>query len=59
MSQAEELAQKTGLRTLDAPHVASALTFQVASGLAGPFITADIRQREAAEELALNVVWVE
>lgn len=59
LSQAEELVQKTGRRTLDALHVASALTFQIASGLAVPFITADIGQRETAEELALNVVWVE
>lgn len=30
LSQAEELVQRTGLRTLDALHVASALTFQAA-----------------------------
>lgn len=59
LSQAEELVQKTGLRTLDALHVASALTFQAASGLTIPFITADVRQREAAETLALNLVWIE
>ena len=59
LSQAEELVQKTRLRTLDALHVASALTFQAASGLTVPFITADVRQREAAEPLALNLIWVE
>lgn len=59
LSQAEELVQTVGLRTLDALHVASALTFQAASGLTIPFITADIRQREAGERLALNLVWVE
>lgn len=59
LSQAEELVQKTGLRTLDALHVASALTFQAASGLTIPFITADVRQRDAAEILALNLIWVE
>lgn len=59
LSQAEELVQKTRLRTLDALHVASALTFQAASGLTVPFITADVRQREAAETLALNLIWVE
>lgn len=59
LSQAEELVQTVGLRTLDAVHVASALTFQAASGLTIPFITADIRQREAGERLALNLVWVE
>lgn len=59
LTQAEELVQKTGLRSLDALHVASALTFQTTSGLTVPFVTADLRQREAAEDLALNVVWVE
>jgi predicted nucleic acid-binding protein len=59
LSQAEELVQKTGLRTLDALHVASALSFQAASGLTIPFITADARQREAAETLALNLIWIE
>jgi predicted nucleic acid-binding protein len=59
LSQAEELVQKTGLRTLDALHVASALTFQAASGLTIPFITADVRQREAAASLALNLIWIE
>ncbi len=59
LSQAEELVQKTGLRALDALHVASALTFQAASGLTIPFMTADIRQRDAADTLALNLIWVE
>lgn len=59
LSQAEELVQKTGLRTLDALHVASAITFQAASGLTIPFVTADVRQRDAAETLALNLIWVE
>jgi predicted nucleic acid-binding protein len=59
LSQAEELVQRTGLRTLDALHVASALTFQAASGLTIPFITADARQRDAAEILALNLIWIE
>ncbi len=59
LSQAEELVQRTGLRTLDALHVASALTFQAASGLAIPFVTADVRQREAAEKLAFTLIWVE
>lgn len=59
LSQAEELVQRTGLRTLDSLHVASALTFQAASGMTIPFITADIRQREAADKLALNLIWIE
>ncbi len=59
LSQAEELVQKTGLKTLDALHVASALTFQAASGLTVPLITPNVRQREVAESLALNLIWIE
>lgn len=58
LSQAEELIQRTMLRTLDAIHVASAMTFQVTSGIRVPFMTADTRQRDAAERLAIQVVWV-
>ena len=59
LHRAEELVQKTGLTTMDALHLASARTFQSASGLAIPFITADVRQRKAAERLGMNLVWVE
>jgi predicted nucleic acid-binding protein len=59
LNQAEELAQKAGLRTLDALHIASVITFQAASGLTIPFITADVRQRKVAEVLAINLIWVE
>lgn len=59
LGQAEDLVLNTGLRTLDALHVASALAFQAASGLTVPFITADVKQREAAESLGLNVIWIE
>jgi hypothetical protein len=55
---AEELIQKTRMRTLDAIHVASLATFQEVSGMRIPFITADGRQREAARELGMNVIWV-
>ena len=58
LSRAEELIQKTRLRTLDAVHVASAMIFQTASGLTIPVITADAQQRVAAEDLALTVIWV-
>ena len=34
------------------------LTFQVASGLTVPFNTADVRQRNAAETLTVNLIWV-
>jgi hypothetical protein len=32
---------------------------QAASGLTIPFLTADIRQRNAAEILDLNLIWIE
>jgi hypothetical protein len=35
------------------------MTFQAASGISIAFITGDGRQRAAAEELALDVVWVQ
>jgi hypothetical protein len=59
LSQAEDLVQRTGLRALDALHVASALTFQAASGLTIPFVTADVKQRDAVASLALNLIWIE
>ncbi|MGH7318469.1 MAG: PIN domain-containing protein [Candidatus Rokuibacteriota bacterium] len=58
LDEAEALVQRAALRTLDAVHVASALTVQAALGLRIPFITADSRQREAARGTALDVVWV-
>ena len=59
LSRAEELMVKTALRTLDAIHVASAMTFQATLGTAIPFITGDARQREVADQSAMDVVWVE
>ncbi len=56
---AEEVISKTGLRTLDAIHLSSALAFQTASGIQIPFITADEDQCQAAGDLNLEVVWVE
>ena len=58
LDRAEELIRGTGLRTLDAIHVASALIFQGASGMAIPFVTADVEQREAASQVNLDVVWI-
>jgi predicted nucleic acid-binding protein len=58
LGKAEELIQKAALRTMDAIHVASAMVFQSASGMRIPFITGDTRQRNAADEAALDVVWV-
>lgn len=58
VDRAEELVGKTTLRTLDALHLASALSFQATTAMRVPFITADERQREAAGTLRLNVIWV-
>jgi predicted nucleic acid-binding protein len=58
LTKAEKLVAETTLRTLAAIHVASALLFQSSSRLRIPFITADRRQHEVAEQLAFDVVWV-
>ena len=58
LSRAEELIQQTDLRTLDALHVASALTFKAASGIHLAFVTGDRQQRVAAKESGLDVLWV-
>lgn len=59
LRQAEDLVQKTGVRTLDALHIASAIMFQAASGLTIPFITSDAKQRDAAQATGLTVIWVD
>lgn len=59
LSRAEELIQQTDLRTLDALHVASALTFKAASGINLAFVTGDGQQRDAAKNWALDVIWVQ
>ena len=58
LSRAEQLVQHQPLRTLGAIHVATALSFQSASGLHIPFITGDTQQRQVAEHLQMNVLWV-
>jgi predicted nucleic acid-binding protein len=58
LDRAEELIRGTGLRTLDAIHVASALIFRGASGMSIPFVTADAAQREAASQVNLDVTWI-
>ena len=56
---AEQLVQGTvAVRTLDAIHVASLLTFKTAAGVEFPFVAADARQRDAARQVGLDVVWV-
>lgn len=58
LTHAEELIRTTGVKTLDALHLASALAFQAMSGIRIPFITADLRQRDAASQLDLTVMWI-
>ena len=58
LKEADEVILKTDLRTLDAIHLASMLTFQAASGIQIPIITADLRQRQAATHLGLGIIWV-
>ncbi|MGH7825321.1 MAG: type II toxin-antitoxin system VapC family toxin [Candidatus Binatia bacterium] len=59
LSRAEEIVQGTvPMRALGVIHVASLTTFQAAAGIRVPFITGDDRQRDAAEEMKLDVVWV-
>lgn len=58
LSQGEELIQKSQMRTLDAIHVGSLMTFQASSGIRIPFITGDARQQDAARQVELNVIWI-
>ncbi len=59
LGRAEEVIRKAGVRTLDAVHIACALVFQELSGRRVPFITADDRQRDAAQQFGLALVWVD
>jgi hypothetical protein len=43
---------------LDAIHIASLMTFKTTAAIEIPFITADARQRDAAKQVGLDVVWV-
>ena len=57
LALAENLIHRHLLRTLDAIHLAAALTFRDTSGLRVPFVTADARQREAAQPAGLPILW--
>jgi predicted nucleic acid-binding protein len=50
---AAAIAELTGVRTLDALHLAAA---QRVGGAAVPFLTFDVRQAQAARGLGLTVV---
>lgn len=58
LNRAEEFIMEPGVRTLDAIHLASAVTIQAALGIPIPFLTGDARQQDAAARLAMDIVWV-
>lgn len=55
---AERLVRRIAVRTLDAIHVVSALHVRQGIGIALPFVTADVRQRAAAEAAGLEIIWI-
>jgi len=55
LDRAAEVIEETGVKTLDALHIASALVFQAFSGIVIRFITVDTRQMEGARRMALKV----
>jgi len=55
LDRAAEVIEETGVKTLDALHIASALVFQAFSGIIIGFITVDARQTEGARRMALKV----
>jgi predicted nucleic acid-binding protein len=58
LTLAEEVVERTQVRALGALYVASALALQERSRQALPFVTADERQRQAAQQMRLQVIWV-
>ena len=58
LDRAEEVIEATAVKALDAIHIAAALVFQENSGVRLPFVTADARQSEGAQRMALTVIAV-
>lgn len=58
LTNAEDLIRTTQVKTLDALHLASIVAFQAMSGIRIPFITADVRQWDAASRLDLTVIGI-
>jgi predicted nucleic acid-binding protein len=56
--RAEEVMDRTQVGTLDALHISSALAFQERARALLPFVTADERQRNGAQQIGLRVLWV-
>lgn len=59
LAMAEDLAGSLPVKTLEAVHLASALTFQEETGLRIPFITADRQQHGAAAERKVATLLIE
>jgi len=57
-NRAQDVIRRTGVRTLDALHLASALLLRARTGAELPFITADRQQRGAASLLGMAVLWL-
>jgi hypothetical protein len=59
LDRAEELLHGvTPIRTLDAIHVGSVMLLQSASQMPISFVTAAVRQREAATQFGLDIIWI-
>jgi hypothetical protein len=55
LEKAQDLIQSSGVKTLDAIHIASALLFQADFGARIPFISADEQQLNAASACGLQM----
>jgi len=59
LQSAEHISIDLNIRSLDAIHLASAFACQSRLKHSIPFVTADVRQREAAQKLHLEIISVE
>jgi predicted nucleic acid-binding protein len=59
LARAEQYVTDFDVRALDAIHLASAMVVRDRFARNLPFITADSRQRDVAEQLGLEVIWIE
>ena len=59
LQSAERLTIDLNIRSLDSIHVASALACQSRLKRRLPFVTADLRQRDAAQKLGLDIISIE
>jgi predicted nucleic acid-binding protein len=58
LARAEDIIRRVAARTADAVHVASAVFFSEAAGIQLPLATADAKQRQSAEDLGMQVLWI-